>query len=588
MTSPTRSTVSLTRRRNQPASRTERRAPREVQPWDLYVSGVLAGEIPANKLIQLACQRHLDDLKHGGDRGLYFDVNAATRSNLFFKVLQHSKGEWAGQPFDIELWQAFIDAMLFGWKRADGTRRFREAYIAVPRKNGKTTLLSGEGLKLLAADGEAGAEVYTFASTKDQAKLIFDEAVQMRNASPRLTKRVGLVKNNLHILLTNSRFMPLSADDETHHGLNASAGLADEIHVHPSRDLWDVIATSQAARRQPLMIGITTHGWDRKSFCYAQYEYARKVLEGILQDDRFFAFVAMLDDGADWEDEREWEKCNPNFGKSVKVEYLREQATRAKNDPTALNAFLRLHLNCWTQQDERAILPQKWAACAGIASTEDPTIVRGRWLQELKGKSCFSALDLSSKLDVAADVFLFPKQPGLEKPRVLPFFFVPEATILERSKKDRVPYDMWARQRFILPTPGDVIDYDFIRELHCKLAKEFRIQQTAFDPWNATQLSTQLQGDGLKMIEHQQGYRSMSDPTKELLKMIHAAEFHHGNNPVLAWMADNLVVSQDPAGNVKPDKSKAREKIDGIVALVMCISQASATPIASRPRCYRI
>lgn len=559
---------------------------REPKAWDLYVSGVLAGEIPANKLIHLACQRHLDDLKHGGDRGLYFDEDAAARSNLFFKVLQHSKGEWAGQPFDLDLWQSFIDAMIFGWKRADGSRRFREAYIAVPRKNGKTTLLSGEGLKLLCADGEAGAEVYTFASTKDQAKLIFDEAVQMRNASPRLLKRIGLVKNNLHILATNSRFMPLSADDETHHGLNASAGLADELHVHPTRDLWDVIATSQAARWQPLMIGITTHGWDRQSFCYAQYEYSRKVLERILQDDRFFAFVAMLDDGADWEDERQWAKCNPNFGKSVKVDYLREQAQRAKNDPTALNAFLRLHLNVWTQQDERAILPHKWAACAG--TTEDPAVTREKWIAELKGKICFPALDLSSKLDITSDVFLFPKQPGLAKARVLPFFFVPEATIVERSKKDRVPYDLWVRQGFILPTPGDVVDYDFIRELHRKMAKEFRIQKTAFDPWNATQLSTQLQADGLAMVEHQQGYRSMSDSTKELLKMIAGAEFEHGNNPVLNWMADNLVVSQDPAGNLKPDKSKAREKIDGLVALIMCISMANTTPVLARPHVHRL
>lgn len=550
---------------------------------------MLAEEIPANHLIRLACQRHLDDLAHGAARGLYFDADAAARSNLFFKVLQHSKGEWAGQPFELELWQAFIDAMIFGWKRADGTRRFREAYIAVPRKNGKTTLLSGEGLKLLAADGEAGAEVYTFASTKDQAKLIFDEAVQMRNASPRLTKRVGLVKNNLHILATNSRFMPLSADDETHHGLNASAGLADELHVHASRDLWDVIATSQAARRQPLMIGITTHGWDRQSFCYAQYEYARKVLERIIEDDRFFAFVAMLDDGADWEDEREWQKCNPNFGKSVKVEYLREQAQRAKNDPTALNAFLRLHLNAWTQQDERVILPHQWAACAGVAATEDPSVVRGRWLQELRGKFCFAALDLSTKLDLSGDVFFFPKQPGLEKARVLPFFFVPEAAIVERSKRDRVPYDVWARQGFLLATPGNVVDYDFIREIHRKMAREFRIRETAFDPWNATQIVTQLQGDGLALVEHQQGYRSMSDPTKELLKMIAAAEFEHGNNPVLNWMADNLVVSTDPAGNLKPDKSKAREKIDGIVALIMAIGRAIANPApASRPRLIRL
>jgi len=555
---------------------------REVPAWDRYVQGVLAGDIPANALIKRACQRHLTDLELGPARGIYFDVDAAARSNKFFSFLHHSKGEWANQPFDLEPWQSFIDAMLFGWKRSGGARRFRQGYIAVPRKNGKTTLLSGEGLKLLVADKEPGAEVYTIASTRDQAKLIFDEAVQMRNASAPLTQRVGLVKNNLHVLSSNSRFMPLSADDETHHGLNASAGLADELHVHPSRDLWDVIATSQAARRQPLMLGITTHGWDRNSFCYSQYEYARKILEGILQDDTFFAFVAMLDDGADWEDEREWAKCNPNFAKSVKVEYLREQAQRAKNDPTALNAFLRLHLNVWTQQDERAILPHKWAECSGAAA--DAVETRARWMQELKGKTCFGALDLSSKLDLSADVLFFPKQAGLPKARVLPFFFVPDAAMVERSKRDRVPYDLWVRLGFMVATPGNVIDYDFIRAEHCKLAREFRIQKTAFDPWNATQIVTQLQGDGLAMIEHQQGYRSMTDPTKELLKMIAAAEFEHGNNPVLTWMADNLVMSQDPAGNLKPDKSRARERIDGMVAMIMAIACATANPIVERNR----
>jgi phage terminase large subunit-like protein len=543
---------------------------------------VLAGDIAANALIKRACQRHLTDLELGESRGLYFDVDAAARSNKFFGFLHHSKGEWANQAFDLEPWQSFIDAMLFGWKRSGGARRFRQGYIAVPRKNGKTTLLSGEGLKLLVADKEPGAEVYTIASTRDQAKLIFDEAVQMRNASAPLTQRVGLVKNNLHVLSTNSRFMPLSADDETHHGLNASAGLADELHVHPSRDLWDVIATSQAARRQPLMLGITTHGWDRNSFCYSQYEYARKILEGILQDDTFFAFVAMLDDGADWEDEREWAKCNPNFGRSVKVEYLREQAQRAKNDPTALNAFLRLHLNVWTQQDERAILPHKWAECSGAAF--DPVETRARWMSELKGKICLAALDLSSKLDLSADVLFFPKQSGLPKARVLPFFFVPEEAMVERSKRDRVPYDLWVRLGFVIATKGNVIDYDVIRIEHRKLATQFRIQETAFDPWNATQIVTQLQGDGLAMVEHQQGYRSMTDPAKELLKMIASAEFEHGNNPVLTWMADNLVMTQDPAGNLKPDKARARERIDGMVAFIMAISRAIAKPIVEYRR----
>lgn len=545
---------------------------------------MLDGSILACKRIVQAVERHARDLRRSQSESgypFYFDSRAAQRACNFFGFLCHSKGEWAGQPFTLELWQAFIVASLFGWKRqTDATRRFREGYIAIPRKNGKSTTLSGVALNLLVADGESGAEIYTIATNKDQAKLIFDESVQMRRASPALRSRVNEFKNNLSIPATNSKYMPLTSVADAQHGLNASACLADELHVHPTRDLWDVLKTSMASRRQPLMVGITTAGYDRQSFCYKQHEYSCKVLDQITPDESFFCFIAMLDEGANWEDEKEWAKANPNFGKSVKIEYLRQEAQRAKNDPTALNSFLRLHLNVWTTSSERAILPDKWAACAG-SGANDPMAWRTRVLAEAKFAHCHAAMDLGSTGDLASTLLLFEKSAKCPETRVVPFFFVPEEAIERRSRIDRIPYDVWVRQGFIIATPGNVIDYHFIRETIRKHQREYVIDQMAFDPWNATQLCGELTDDGIEMVEHRQGYGSMNAPTKQLLKMIAGREFVHGNNPVLTWMADNLVTSSDPAGNLKPDKSKAREKIDGIVAFIMAIGRMMANPSSS-------
>jgi len=554
----------------------------QFAPWESYCLGVLDGSILACRKIVQAVERHSRDLKRSQSDpafAYYFDAGAAQRAVNFFAFLRHSKGEWAGQAFQLELWQAFIVACLFGWKRADGTRRFRQGYIAIPRKNGKSTTLSGLALYLLVADAEAGAEVYTIATSKEQAKLIFDESVQMRRSSPALRSRVNEFKNNLSVPATNSKYMPLTSDDEAQHGLNASACLADELHVHPTRELWDVLATSMASRRQPLMLGITTSGYDRHSFCFTQHEYSCKVLDGILRDESFFCFIAMLDEGANWEDEREWAKANPNFGKSVKIDYLRQEAQRAKNDPTALNSFLRLHLNVWTTSSERAILPDKWAACAG-SGANDPIAWRQRVLDEMKGLLCYGALDLGSTSDLASEVLLFGKSNKCPETRVIPFFFVPEESIERRSRMDRIPYDMWERQGFIIATPGNVIDYHFIRETIRQHRRDYIIGEMGFDPWNATQLCQELMEDGIEMVEHRQGYISMSACTKELLKMVAGKEFAHGNNPVLAWMADNLVTSCDPAGNLKPDKSKAREKIDGIVAFSMAIGRMNSNPVS--------
>lgn len=506
---------------------------------------------------------------------------------LFFPAfLRHSKGEWGGQPFRLGPWEEFIVANLFGWKRKiDRTRRFRSAYIAIPRKNGKSTLFAGIGIYLLVADGEPGAEIYAFATKKDQAKIIFDEAVRMWEASPDLQRRIGKFRNNLHVRSTNSKFEPLSSDGETMDGLNASAALGDELHEHPSREVWDKLATSMGSRRQGLMLGITTAGEDRNSFCFEQDKLARQILEGVVANDSIFAYIACLDtdDAHDWkdlwEDPKEWAKANPNYGISVKPDFLATAALEAKQQPTKLNAFLRYHLNVWTQGSTRAISPDQWRFCAAVDTNEPADLVRDRWKAELLGKACYGGLDLADTTDIAAFVPYFPRTPDNPQARVLPFFFVPEEAILTRSKKDRVPYDVWERQGFLFKTPGNVIDYGFIRKFLREFNDDYRLIEIGYDRWNATQLVTQLQEeDSITMVQIGQGFLGMSASTKEMLKMIAGVQFAHGNNPVLTWMADNLMVSMDPAGNLKPDKAKSREHIDGMVAFAMAINRTMAQP----------
>lgn len=559
----------------------------QTDAWHQYALDAVAGRLPANKLVRLACQRYLDDLEEADTRGLYFDWAAARRVVIFFATfLRHSKGEWGGQPFLLGPWQQFIVANLFGWKRKiDGTRRFRMAYIAIPRKNGKSTLAAGIGLYLLVADGEPGAEIYAFATKKDQAKIIFDEATRMWEASPDLQRRVGHFRNNLHVRSTNSKFEPLSSDGDTMDGLNASAALGDELHEQPSREVWDKLATSMGARRQGLMLGITTAGEDRQTFCFDQDRLARQILEGAVVNDGVFAFIACLDvdDAHDWkalwEQPEEWAKANPNYGVSVKTDFLESAALEAKQQPTKLNAFLRYHLNVWTQGSTRAISPDKWRLCAGVDTNDPADAVRERWKAELLGRACYGGLDLADTTDIAAFLAYFPRTEDNPQPRVLPFFFVPEEALIERSKKDRVPYDMWERQGFLFKTPGNVIDYGFIRKFLQAFNDDYRVIEIGYDRWNSTQLVSQLQEeDHIEMVQVGQGFLGMSAATKEMLKMVVGVEFAHGGNPVLTWMADNLIVTQDPAGNLKPDRAKAREKIDGMVAFAMAIGRAMAQP----------
>lgn len=566
--------VAAARRSAKPKAARPPAPPAASDPVTAYARGVLAGTYAAGRLVRLACERHMRDLEEGAARGLTFDVEAAERAIRFFSFLRHSKGEWAGTPVVLEPWQQFIVGSLFGWKRADGTRRFRTAYDEVPRKNGKSTMAAGIGLYLFVADGEPGAEVYCAATKKDQARIVWDEAARMVRRSPALAKRVTVQKGNLHIAATASKFEPLGADEDTLDGLNIHASVVDELHAHKTRGVVDVLETATGARRQPLTFYITTAGYNRHSVCWEQREYAVKVLEGIIADDTVFAYIATIDEGDDWTDPAVWAKANPNLGVSVKIDDLHRKCAKAKALPGAQNAFRRLHLDEWTEQADRWIDLAAWDACDGAV---DPEALRGR--------RAYVGLDLASTTDIAACVLLFPPVEDGEPWAVLPRFFVPKDTIQKRSREDRVPYDVWARDGHLVATDGNIIDYDVIREHILADAEAFDIQQQryrededvpeiAYDRWNATQLVTQLTGDGFTCVPIGQGFASMAGPTRELEKLIVGRELAHGGHPVLRWMASNAAAKQDAAGNVKLDKSVSTERIDGMVALCMALARA--------------
>lgn len=527
-----------------------------------YANDIVTGKIPACKQVINACKRHQSDLKHGHERGLYFDEDAAKVAIAFFSLLKHWKGEWAGQPIELEPFQQFMVWQIFGWKKEDGNRRFRTVYIEEPRKNGKTTIAAGIGINLAFVDGEPGAEVYTAATKRDQARIAHNDATKMVKSSPQLKKIITPYKDNLHNKADGSKFEPLGRDSDSMDGLNVHGAICDEVHAWKDRMMWDLLETATGSRRQPLILAITTAGYDRQSLCYQLHDYAEKVSLGIIEDDSFFGLIYTIDPGDDWEDEATWFKANPNLGVSKKLDDMRRLAERAKEMPAALNSFLRLHLNVWTQASERWISPDRWAACNH--QTIDESFLAGR--------DCWAAVDLSSRGDITAVVYDFP---GVDYHDVVCRFFIPEENMRERSKRDRVPYEAWERMGLITATSGNRVDYDYILAQIEQDMSLFNVREIAFDPWNATHVTTKLLEQDAEVIEFRQGYASMNPAMKALEVAVLGGELNHGGNPVLTWMADNLVAASDPAGNLKPDKSKSSEKIDGMVALLMAHYRAT-------------
>ncbi len=540
-----------------------------------YIAEVLAGRAVTSKLVRLACERHQRDLETGHTRNLKFDRKQAFRIIQFIETFcHHSQGEWAEQRVTLAPWQQAMLWILYGWRWADtGYRRFKFAYIELAKGNGKSFLASAIGLYELIASGEPGAEVYSVATKKDQARIVFSEAERMVSKSPALKGRITSYRDNLHIAGTASKFQPLSSDEDSLDGPRPQALIADELHAWgvSARKLWDVLANALGKRRSPIFLVITTAGSGEQSLCRQQHNYCEKVLTGIHVDDSWFAWVCGLDPEDRFDDPAAWIKANPNLGVSVQIKELTEAINKAKGDPASLNGVLRLRLGIWTQAVTAWIPMDEWSACNEPIAPES-----------LKGQPCFGGLDLSTTTDISAFVLLFPPYEERTKWVVLPHFFLPEDNIEKRSRRDRVPYEAWKRAGLFNLTSGNVIDYDAIRLKISELDKLYDIREIAFDPWNCTETATWLQDQGFVCSSLRQGFASLAGPTKRLLELILTHDLCHLDNPVLRWMASNVVVDTDATGSIKPDKSKSSEKIDGIVALICALSRAMVVPIAPK------
>lgn len=522
-----------------------------------YADAVLAGEVVAGRLVRLACGRHLDDLAHGAERGLVWDAEAAADKIAFFSFLHLPTGEL----FHLAPSQQFIIGSTFGWKRSDGTRRFRTDYIEEAKGNGKTPMAAGVGIIGMIADGHPAAEIYTAGVTRDQAQYLFDDAVRMVDASPALRTRIEMGVRNLAVMATGSYMRPVSSERRSLDQKRVHMALIDEIHEHRTSIVVEKMRAGTKGDPDALVLEITNSGYDRASVCWQHHEYSVKVLEGAIENDSWFAYIAALDEGDDWTDEAVWPKANPLLGVTVTLRYLREQVQEALDMPAKQALVQRLNFCIWTEASVGAIPMEQWDA--GSMPPDIPN-----------GAPVYAGLDLASTTDLTALLLLHEADDGSID--VLARFWAPQEGIATRSRRDNVPYEQWVREGWITATPGNITDYDVVREEIRELAERYEIREIAYDRWNATQLVTQLIGDGATCVPIGQGFASLTAPTKEWLADIAARRIRHGGNPVLRWMAANLVVEQDAAGNVKPSKAKSTERIDGQVAAIMARARMSA------------
>jgi len=504
---------------------------------------------------------------NGAGRGLRWDPVAAQHKLAFFRFLRHTKGsKFAGKRISLEPWEQFALGSVYGWKLiSNGKRRFRTAYLEIPKKNGKSLLCSGVALIALVADREPGAEVYATAKKKDQARIVFGEARKMVLASPELRRKISPFKLNLSVDRTGSKFEPLSSDEKSADGLNPSCVIVDELHRQKSAALRNLMDSGMVAREQPLIWIITTAGDTDPASAYAiETDYATKVLEGSIEDDSYFALIATIDDPEKWDDPGEWAKANLNIGVSVQLDDLARLATAAKAAPTKKRDFLRYHLNVRQSDASRAIDMDVWAANAGQPLDE-------KAIEALKHRRCFMAFDLSGKQDITATVKLFPPIEGEDRWSIVPRFWTPEDTIAKRSERDRFRYDLMVDQGWMEPVPGNIIDHEPIKASILQDSRDFEIEALLYDPWNATQLAVDLIAEGLPAMEFVQGLRSYSLPTQTFLDWLVAHRFRHGSNPVLKWMASNLMVQKDKNENSMPHKAKSTGRIDGMTATIMAL-----------------
>jgi len=560
-----------------------------LHPVSAYARAVVDGQFVAGKLVILACRRHLRDLRESrrrsgarasSDSAYYFDEEAASDAIDFFANLRQSKGRWGrghgglGDPLVLQPWQAFVIGCIFGWKIAGGPRgpgtglrRFRTAYVSVARKNGKTTLAAGVALYLLDFDGEPGAEVYAAATKRDQARLCWTEASRMVAKTPALKRRIRIIESraNMHVVETASKFEALGADVSNLDGLNTHGCIIDELHAHKTRGVVDVMEGSTGAREQPLFFYITTAGLERASIYAETDDYARRVLEGAVEDETLFAYVATLDKDDDWQDPKTWPKANPSLGVTLKLEDLIVERDKALAAPGKRNAFCRDRTNTRTGQFEAWFTPEQVDANRHEFDERD-----------LEGWRCYAMLDLASRIDIATLVLWFPDEEE-GGGWMLPYFWVPADASSRRWERDAVPYPEWIEAGYLRATEGNVIDYDVIREDIRELASRYQFAEIGFDPWNATQLITQLQEDGATCVQISQTIGSLSPGAKELEALIAGGKARHDGNPVLRWMLLNAQKKTDEAGNIRPDRKRSADKIDAVVCLVMGLTRVIAT-----------
>ena len=499
-------------------------------------------------------------------KGSHYDKEAADYAVAFIESLCHTKGKWAGKKFELIDWQEQIVRDLFGTIKENGYRQFNQAYIEIPKKQGKSELAAAVALLLTCGDGEERAEVYGCASDRQQATIVFDVAADMVRMCPALSKRVKILASQKRIIYlpTNSFYQVLSSEAYSKHGFNIHGVVYDELHAAPDRRLFDVMTKGSGdARMQPLFFYITTAGTDTNSICYETHQKAKDILEGRKIDPTFYPVIYGADEGDDWTDPKVWKKANPSLDITVGMDKVKAACESAKQNPGEENSFRQLRLNQWVKQAVRWMPMEKWDQCAFAVNEE-----------ELEGRVCYGGLDLSSTTDITAFVLVFPPLDEEDKFQLLPYFWIPEETLDLRVRRDHVPYDVWERQGFLQTTEGNVVHYGYIEKFIERLGERFNIREIAFDRWGAVQMVQNLEGMGFTVVPFGQGFKDMSPPTKELMKLTLEQRIAHGGHPVLRWMMDNIFIRTDPAGNIKADKEKSTEKIDGAIAAIMGLDRA--------------
>jgi phage terminase large subunit-like protein len=540
-----------------------------VERAQRYARAVVDGDQIACELTRLACERHLRDLERAESDPAWpyrFDLVRAERPCLLIECLPHVKGKWRTATIELEDWQCWFVTTVFGWvHRETGLRRFRTAYLEVARKNAKSALASGIATYMLGPDGEDGAEVYSAATTGDQARIVFDSSKAQLRKSPDVAAELGITVGEHAIFVrdTASTYKALNAEASTQDGLNVHCAVVDELHAHKSRDLWDVLETATGARDQSLILAITTAGTDRSGICYEQRDYVCKLLKRAIEDESYFGVIYTIDDEDDWTDESNWVKANPNLGVSVKVEDLRNKCRKAMQTPSAVGNFLTKHLNRWVNADSAWMDMRAWDRCANP----------GLDIAEFSGADCWEGLDLASKVDIASRVVIF-ERPSDGKICAFDTHWLPERAV-EESKNSQ--YEGWARRGLLRVTDGEVTDFDAIEEALREDAKAFNLQAVGFDPYQATQLAGHLLDDGLPMVEVKPTVLAFSEPMKTLEAWVLAGKFEHNGSPVLTWMVSNVVCHRDAKDNIYPRKERVENKIDGVVALLTAVNRYLAS-----------